>query len=177
MCRLKPCQASDLLIQAREQVVDEAGEEDASAVPEAEPPPRLATGEKAVDAMLDGGLDFGQITYLTAEDSCQGLLAMNALIASHLLSSFDSKIIILDVMSTYDIQGIYETISTRLPGPNSISKDEQVMGIMDRVTISKLFEMKYLQQTLDTFIKKMDAQCEASLTQGSGRCTQSLMCS
>jgi hypothetical protein len=122
-----------------------AAQENTSTVP---PPPKrrkLATGCPSIDDCLQGGIDHGSITCISAEAESGAKDLSYSLIAAHLLTSKRAEATVVDTTNSFDVRRLHKRLVAGLMreggrGDGDGGVGDEAVRVLERARIMKAFD-------------------------------------
>lgn len=110
------------------------------------PKQRLPTSCRAIDTALNGGLDYGSITCITAEADAGAREITQALLVSHLCCTKDTNATVIDTGQAVDVRRLYRAILTERATSGESASKAEAKAAMDRVNLIKTFDFEGLTE-------------------------------
>ncbi|KAF2403615.1 P-loop containing nucleoside triphosphate hydrolase protein [Trichodelitschia bisporula] len=123
---------------------------------------RLGSGCAAVDAALDGGLEYGRVSCISGEGGVGKTLLALHFIAKHLVSGREVQATVIDSVGTFDVFRLQEVVLSRLRDMGQHDETKQTHTdagvttervpedeILDRVKLMRVFDIEGLLEALD----------------------------
>lgn len=123
-------------------------------------PTKLTTGLRSLNEALNGGLDYGSISCISAEaDSGVGELAL-ALLVSHLLGSEDASATVIDTTLSFDLRKLHARLVHAL---QTHGQDAGLaMGVLGRLKIMKVFDFVGLTESMAEVADSLEGRASAT---------------
>ncbi|KAK6433180.1 hypothetical protein LTR95_010642 [Oleoguttula sp. CCFEE 5521] len=121
-------------------------------------PQKLATACVALDAALNGGLEYGQVHCISAEADCASKEVCHALLTSHILPSSKAQATVIDTTNSFDVKGLHGVIMA------SLRRSEEggdyaraALAALGRVRVMKAFDFIGLTECISELRDDLDA--------------------
>ncbi|KAK1059220.1 hypothetical protein LTR12_015055 [Friedmanniomyces endolithicus] len=109
-------------------------------------PKRLPTGLSSLDVALEGGLDYGSISCISAEPNSGSADIMLAALVSHLLSDPDATATVIDITLAFDLRRLHGKLAHALQlRGRDVGK---AMAVLERLKIMKVFDFVGLAESV-----------------------------
>lgn len=119
---------------------------------------RLSSGHKFVNDALDGGLDYGSISCLTAGPSDVGASELKlAWLVEHLLSEQNATATVIDTTLAFDVQKLHRVLSKALRDRSMT--EVNAIKALDRLKIMKVFDFVGLTESVAE-VREMLGECD-----------------
>ncbi|KAK5125325.1 hypothetical protein LTR85_000434 [Meristemomyces frigidus] len=138
----------------------------------AEPPAKrrkLATNLHDTDSALEGGLDYGSITCISAEADSGAREFTLAVIASHLLAETDAVATVIDSTLSFDIRRLHQRLVEALQSRGEVDGQGKGMEALGRLKIMKVFDFIGLTESLTEFREDVEGGRGVAAVQPSQR--------
>ncbi|KAK5727021.1 hypothetical protein LTR15_002912 [Elasticomyces elasticus] len=124
---------------------------------------KLPTGHRSLDNTLEGGLDHGSLSCLSAEADSGTSDIMQAVLISHLLSAPNATATVIDTTLAFDLRNLHGKLVRVLQVQG---KDgAEAMGVLKRLTIMKVFDFIGLTESVTEFREALESE-DASAPRG-----------
>lgn len=107
---------------------------------------KLATGLRNLDKALNGGLDYGSVSCISAEANGDADELTLALLVSHLLCAKDATATVVDTTLAFDLRKLHERLVYALQTRGLDAGD--AMGALGRLKIMKVFDFVGLTESV-----------------------------
>lgn len=112
------------------------------------PRPQLPTNRKSIDSALQGGLQYGSITCISAEADSGARDLTQALLVSHLLSASDANATVIDTGQALDVRRLYRALTDKTSERGDPDSKTQAKAALDRVKLMKTFDFEGLTESV-----------------------------
>ncbi|KAK0260468.1 hypothetical protein LTS09_004764 [Friedmanniomyces endolithicus] len=109
-------------------------------------PRRLPTGLSSLDLALEGGLDYGSISCISAETNSGAGDIMLAALISHMLSEPEATATVIDITLAFDLRRLHGKLAHALQFHGRDIKE--AMTILGRLKIMKVFDFVGLTESV-----------------------------
>ncbi|KAK5708000.1 hypothetical protein LTR97_000540 [Elasticomyces elasticus] len=124
---------------------------------------KLPTGHRSLDNTLEGGLDHGSLSCLSAEADSGTSDIMQAVLISHLLSAPNATATVIDTTLAFDLRNLHGKLVRVLQVQG---KDgAEAMDVLKRLTIMKVFDFIGLTESVTEFRDALESE-DASAPRG-----------